>query len=213
MKLGRLAERSGASTATIKYWVREGILPPGRLRNQTTAEYSDRHVERIQLIKTLRRRFNLSIVDISNLTGMIDDECVPLIEVMQECQLIATGLRRPRGDVPEDYVAVATTAVCRAGWPDVPSVARAALAEALWQADQAGFQISADGLVRYAEAISRIAQADVERVMAAGEGESRSRDGVALGLLVGADIQVRLLLAVNQLAHTSAAINAELAAD
>ena len=39
MRLARLSERSGVSAATIKYYLREGLLPPGRQVNATTAEY------------------------------------------------------------------------------------------------------------------------------------------------------------------------------
>ena len=35
MRLAELSERSGVPTATIKYYLREGLLPPGRQVNAT----------------------------------------------------------------------------------------------------------------------------------------------------------------------------------
>lgn len=45
MRLAELSRRSGVSTATIKYYLREGLLPPGRQVNPTTAEYDDGHLQ------------------------------------------------------------------------------------------------------------------------------------------------------------------------
>lgn len=44
MRLAELSERSGVSTATIKYYLREGLLAPGRQINATTAEYDEEHL-------------------------------------------------------------------------------------------------------------------------------------------------------------------------
>nr|MDT0525976.1 MerR family DNA-binding transcriptional regulator [Streptomyces sp. DSM 41633] len=38
MRLAELSERSGVPTATIKYYLREGLLPAGRRISATQAE-------------------------------------------------------------------------------------------------------------------------------------------------------------------------------
>ena len=43
MRLAELSERSGVSTATIKYYLREGLLQPGRRVTATQAEYDEEH--------------------------------------------------------------------------------------------------------------------------------------------------------------------------
>ena len=48
MRLKQLAESSGTSAATIKFYLREGIVPAGRAVNATLAEYDDRHLRRLQ---------------------------------------------------------------------------------------------------------------------------------------------------------------------
>ena len=53
MRLAELSERSGVSTATIKYYLREGLLPPGRQINATTAEYDEEHLRRLRLVRAM----------------------------------------------------------------------------------------------------------------------------------------------------------------
>lgn len=201
MKLQELSRRTGASIPTLKFWMRERILPAGALRNQTTAVYGEQHVERVELIQTLRAEFDASIAEIRELTSAIDDASVPLLEVMERCQLIATGLRA--GDDDAEDAARVDEVLRAAGWPEVSSVARSALAGAIAQAQRLGTAFSAEDLVEYARALSGIAARDVAAIRPGG-----SRDAVARNLLRGAAAQARVLLAMNQLAHTSAAIAA-----
>ncbi|MET7615480.1 MerR family transcriptional regulator [Streptomyces sp. NPDC005408] len=53
MRISELSRRSGVSTATIKYYLREGLLPPGRPTAATQAEYGESHVQRLRLIRAL----------------------------------------------------------------------------------------------------------------------------------------------------------------
>ena len=53
MRLAELSERSGISTATVKYYLREGLLPPGRRISATQAEYEESHLRRLGLIRAL----------------------------------------------------------------------------------------------------------------------------------------------------------------
>lgn len=53
MRISELSRRSGVSTATIKYYLREGLLPPGRPTAATQAEYGESHVRRLRLIRAL----------------------------------------------------------------------------------------------------------------------------------------------------------------
>ena len=46
VQLKELSERAGVSTASIKYYLREGLVPAGEAVHATRAQYSDRHVSR-----------------------------------------------------------------------------------------------------------------------------------------------------------------------
>ncbi|MGH2906425.1 MAG: MerR family transcriptional regulator [Solirubrobacterales bacterium] len=54
MRMGELAEASGVSAATIKHYLREGLLPAPVKTSRNMAWYSPEYVERIKLIKRLQ---------------------------------------------------------------------------------------------------------------------------------------------------------------
>ncbi|MEW1750036.1 MerR family transcriptional regulator [Streptomyces angustmyceticus] len=55
MRLAELSERSGVSTATIKYYLREGLLQPDHRVTATQAEYGEEHLRRLRLVRALIR--------------------------------------------------------------------------------------------------------------------------------------------------------------
>ncbi|MCE5290009.1 MAG: MerR family transcriptional regulator, partial [Nocardiaceae bacterium] len=59
MWMAELAARSGLSVATIKYYLREGLLHPGEAVGQTRTRYDDSHVRRLRLIRALTDVANL----------------------------------------------------------------------------------------------------------------------------------------------------------
>ena len=54
MKIAELSRRSGAPIPTIKFYIREGMLPRGERTGRNQAAYTDAHVARLELIATLR---------------------------------------------------------------------------------------------------------------------------------------------------------------
>lgn len=51
--MAELSRRSGLSVPTIKYYLREGLLQPGRRTSVNQARYDDAHLERLRLIRAL----------------------------------------------------------------------------------------------------------------------------------------------------------------
>ncbi|MEU0286418.1 MerR family transcriptional regulator [Streptomyces sp. NPDC005908] len=74
MRLAELSERSGVSTATIKYYLREGLLPPGRRVNATTAEYDEEHLRRLRLVRALIQVGGVPVAKAREVLGHIDDD-------------------------------------------------------------------------------------------------------------------------------------------
>ena len=64
MKISELSERSGATIATIKYYIREGLLPTGDPTAPNQAAYGDEHLADLALIRALRERAKLPIAAI-----------------------------------------------------------------------------------------------------------------------------------------------------
>lgn len=216
MKLNQLAATTGVSTATIKFWIREQIIHPGTLRNQTTAVYDDSHSHRIRLIRTLRERFDQPIAEIRRLTEMLDDQTVPIVAVMDTCQHIAAGLGAVDVDSATDADAdpddsphhdTVNDLLRLTGWPDETSTARTALVDTIREVDEDGIHYSADRLAVYAAALAGIADDDIAGTReSATDGPEPPRDEIARRVLVGTRAQTRMLLAMNNLAHASAAI-------
>ncbi|MFJ3797603.1 MerR family transcriptional regulator [Streptomyces sp. NPDC090088] len=74
MRLARLSERSGVSAATIKYYLREGLLPPGRQVNATTAEYDEGHLRRLRLVRAMIQVGRIPVATIREVLGHVDDD-------------------------------------------------------------------------------------------------------------------------------------------
>ncbi|MET9463936.1 MerR family transcriptional regulator [Streptomyces sp. NPDC006544] len=74
MRLAELSERSGLPTATIKYYLREGLLPAGRRVGATTSEYDEGHVRRLRLVRALIQVGGLSVAKVREVLGHVDDE-------------------------------------------------------------------------------------------------------------------------------------------
>ncbi|MFB9775532.1 MerR family transcriptional regulator [Brevibacterium otitidis] len=205
MKLSALAEATGTSTASIKYYLRAGLLPPGAKRNQTTAVYDDTHVERLELISALRQLVGLSIEQIRTLTDVIDDPQAGMLDVMETAQLLAGGLP-PLGTAAQaaadERTAAAeakVTAVIEAqGWPDTPSAARAAATSVVAELTELGLKVGDEYLQLIARAVDMISDSDIEI--------SGSRDRVAMHVAVGTHRYSRLVLALLQLGQTSHSI-------
>jgi DNA-binding transcriptional MerR regulator len=56
LKIGELARRSGVTVATLKHYLREGLIRPARKTGRTMSWYEPGLVARVQAIKELQRR-------------------------------------------------------------------------------------------------------------------------------------------------------------
>lgn len=62
LRIGDLAERSGVPIPTIKYYIREGLLPAAPIKTGRTMAYYDLdYLERLRLVRTLREEHFLPI--------------------------------------------------------------------------------------------------------------------------------------------------------
>jgi DNA-binding transcriptional MerR regulator len=72
MRIAELSRRSGIPVPTIKYYVREGLLPPGELTSPNQAQYDETHVRRLKLIRALVDVGDLSIAATRDVLASID---------------------------------------------------------------------------------------------------------------------------------------------
>lgn len=78
-----LAEVSNTTTASIKFYRREGLLPAGTRLAATRQDYDRGHAERLQLIRVLREEAGATIPEIRALVTVIDDPRRPLVGALE----------------------------------------------------------------------------------------------------------------------------------
>ena len=67
MKISQLVKRTGVPKETIHFYIREGLLRKPRKSSVNTADYNERYVDQIQLIKDLRDNYYLPIPEIKKI--------------------------------------------------------------------------------------------------------------------------------------------------
>lgn len=197
MQLKELSEASGVSAASIKFYLREGLLQRGEQVNPTRAEYGVGHVRRLELIGVLRSVVGLRIDQIRTLVELIEDSGISRLELLGRTQALVLGAS---GENAGDHPLVADVLASRQ-WPNVPTDARALLNRTLNEMEGLGLQVSADVVRGYAEAADQVAKQDLGAVF-----DADSRDEAVLAVAVGVRAYSKLLLSLVALAQASHSI-------
>jgi DNA-binding transcriptional MerR regulator len=72
VRISELSRRSGVPVSSIKFYLREGVLPAGTPRARNQADYGERHLERLALIRALREVAGLAFEGIARVTRELD---------------------------------------------------------------------------------------------------------------------------------------------
>ena len=111
--MGELARASGVSAATIKHYLREGLLPEPVKTSRNMAYYPAEFVERIRMIKQLQEERYMPLRVIKDLLEEDPDRARALIELGDrllehalagESERVSAAEVRNRYDVPEDVL-------------------------------------------------------------------------------------------------------------
>ena len=172
MQLSMLARRTRVPVATLKYYLREGLLAPGELLGATRADYGESHVERVRLIRTLITVGGLSIDRVRLVVAALDDPPPTRHELLATAHEVLRPTHRGRPHAaevhergPADQLAAALVELL--GWPVDPGASAAQqLAEAVATAREDGWSCSDEMLVRWAALAREIAEADVSAELA-----------------------------------------------
>lgn len=78
MRMAELSKRSGIGVSTIKFYLREGLLPSGERTQANQAQYDDGHLARLQLIRALSEVGRLSLAEIGRVLEAADSESRPI---------------------------------------------------------------------------------------------------------------------------------------
>src|SRR5947209_9345929 len=72
MRMSELARASGVPVPTIKFYLREHLLPPGHATAATQAQYDDEHVARLRLIRALVDVGRLPLAAVRSVLQVVD---------------------------------------------------------------------------------------------------------------------------------------------
>lgn len=166
MKIAELSRRAGVPVPTIKYYLREGLLPPGEFSSPNQASYGEEHVRRLRLVRGLLEVGRLPIATIRELFADLERPDPDLHRALGRALRSSASAREPVSD--EDLAdAERETAelIDRRGWLVSPdALARRAVAEVIAAFHQLGVGDQMALLDEYAEAAEMIAAADLDLI-------------------------------------------------
>lgn len=86
MRISALSTRSGVSVATLKYYLREGLLHPGHATAVNQADYDESHVRRVALVRALLVAGQLRVADVQDVIAAVEAQDVSLHEAFGVAQ-------------------------------------------------------------------------------------------------------------------------------
>ena len=145
MRISELGEVTGVPVHTLKYYLREGLVPPGLATSRTRAEYGEAHVERVRLVRAL---VDHGGVGIAGVRAILDALEAPPPSRHDLYAVAACAMPTPAADHPVDDGA--TALVEELGWQvaaDTPALR--SLSAAVRAAGAAGVGLSPELLRDY----------------------------------------------------------------
>lgn len=194
MRMAELARRSQLSVPTIKYYLREGLLQPGRRTNVNQAVYDQGHLDRLRLIRALTSVAGLPLSTVRDVVEAVSGQAseVDAMAVIQDTLI---------GDVDVDdsaASAILDRAITARGWrceTSSPAYRSAVSAVALLSAED--LTPILDRLDSYVEAAESVGRIDLEAIGDADSPEERIR-GVVLGSVLRRPLLDALVLLAQQ---------------
>jgi DNA-binding transcriptional MerR regulator len=192
MRMSELAERSGLPVATIKFYLREGLLPPGESTAATRAVYDESHLRRLRLVRALTEVARLRLDAVRSVLAAVDDDSLSWHEAVGSAHSRLApdvGAPGPAGDRVDALLA-------RQGWVvsrDSPH--RRVLARALAALDDLEHPASDALLDVYAHAASVVAEYEVASVL------DEDRVAATEQVVVGTLLLEPVLLAIRRIAQ------------
>ncbi|MEU3444081.1 MerR family transcriptional regulator [Streptomyces griseoincarnatus] len=198
MRISELSRRSGVSIPTIKYYLRDGLLPAGRPTAANQAEYDEEHVRRLRLIRSLIGVRGLSVSATRDVLAAVDEQQGDvhlLLGLVLGALPVERSGRPPRrdgdaqpdgagataGDMAEDVAAL----TAEMGWRTSPNPPAAqVVAETLETMRALGMDYDWRSLVPYAELADRAARLDLDQLRDAGDPLQQAERAVLLTVLL-----------------------------
>jgi DNA-binding transcriptional MerR regulator len=210
VQVSELSRRSGVTIPTIKFYLREGLLPPGAATAATRAEYGEPHLRRLRLIRALVEIGELPVASVKRIVDGLDDETVSLHELLGRVQYaLGPQVSPPDGDPDWERADIEVAGLIDGlGWQIEPhSPARILLAGALVALHKLGVVPHGPSLHTYGETLAQLAALEVAGVGGNQDGTPAGepdRTAIVESAVAGMVLYERILVALRRLAQEDA---------
>ncbi|MEU1072637.1 MULTISPECIES: MerR family transcriptional regulator [unclassified Streptomyces] len=172
MRLAELSERSGVSAATIKYYLREGLLPPGERITATQADYDASHLRRLKLVRALIQVGRVPVAAAKEVLAALEDDALDHHTRLGVAVEALPNAPEPGPDDPHARAARASVdaLIEELGWqyggsdPAGSSGAYRTLLTAVTALARLGYPCGPEELAPYAAAAAQLAVTDLDLV-------------------------------------------------
>jgi DNA-binding transcriptional MerR regulator len=177
MRISDLSRQTGVPVATIKFYLRERLLPPGTPTGRNQAEYGDAHLRRLRLIRAFTNIGQLDLTTVRDLLTAIESDRISLPHLYELVD---------RAIFPEQSAVIGSENLAQAraevdrfveelGWRvDIDAPGRIRLAVVLATLQSLGCECGIGFFTPYAEAAERLAIRELDLLPPDGEGADRA---------------------------------------
>lgn len=196
MRISELSARSGVSVATIKYYLRERLLPEGERTSATQATYGEEHVRRLGVIRALVDA-GVGIAGVRNVVAVLESPPEHPYDLLGAA---SAAVNPPESDDDLD-LGPALALLTRFGGvaDDCFPGQVAAVARALAALDRAGFVVPEPVMDAYVAHLGAIAAAELDAT------PTESAEAAMRYVVLGTALVEPLILALRRVAEQVAA--------
>ncbi|MFF0339277.1 MerR family transcriptional regulator [Kribbella sp. NPDC004875] len=201
MRIGELSKVTDVPVPTIKYYLREGLLPAGELSSPNQASYGETHIRRLRLIRALIELAQVPVATVKEILESLDSDTEPLHEQIGRAHRALTPTRRLNATDEARTAATAqvTELIAERGWSVDPAApALATLIDTVAALRSLGQENLVAHLDTYADAVERFTQVEIDAVSA-----NPTRDQLAESVVIGTILGETLIASLRLLAQES----------
>jgi DNA-binding transcriptional MerR regulator len=201
MRIGELSKATDVPVPTIKYYLREGLLPPGELSSPNQASYGETHIRRLRLIRALIELAQVPVATVKEILESLDSDTEPLHEQIGRAHRALTPTRRLCATDEARTAAAARVAdlIHDRGWsvdPEAPALAT--LIDTIAALSSLGQDSLVAHLDTYADSVEAFTALEIEAVTA-----NPTRDQLAESVVIGTILGETVISSLRLLAQES----------
>ncbi|TDO54773.1 DNA-binding transcriptional MerR regulator [Kribbella sp. VKM Ac-2527] len=201
MRIAELSRQSGVPVPTIKYYLRENLLPPGELSSPNQARYGEHHLRRLRLIRALVDLAQIPIAQVKEIVAGLDSPTLPLHDQIGRAHRAITPTRNLT-TTPEAHTAASRQVddlIRSRGWtiePDAPALTT--LVDTIAAMHTLDHDYLTTFLDTYADAVEKFTTLEITAVTS-----RQTPDQIAESVVIGTILGETLISSLRLLAQES----------